>query len=85
MCILTYNIHTHIHMYILSVDTGTLVLILTYVYMHTGTPDLLLAMIMAAVMTTNEMTTTAILAEAIATRKTMLFPSIGVWVLVTGF
>ena len=42
-------------------------------------------MIMAAMMRTNEMTTTAILAEAIATGKTMLFPSTGVWVHVAAF
>ena len=79
------SIHTYIHMYILSLDKCTLVLILTNVYIHTASPDLLLAMIMAATMRTNEMTTTAILAEAIATGTTMLFPSIGVWVLVAGF
>ena len=43
--------------------------------MHTGSPDLLLAMIMAAIISTNEMTTMVILAEAIATGTTMMFVS----------
>ena len=74
-------IHTCIHTYIV-VDTDTFVLI--YVYMHTGSPDLLLAMIMAEMMRTNEMTTMVILAEAIATGTTMLFLSAGVWAHVAG-
>ena len=47
-------------------------------------PDLLLAMIMAAMMTTNEMTTMIILTKAIATGTTMLFASTGVWLHVAG-
>ena len=39
---------------------------------------------MAAMMRTNEMTAMVILAEAIATGTTMLFASIGVWLLVAG-
>ena len=46
--------------------------------MHTGPPDLLLAMIMAAMMRTNEMVTMVTLAEAIATGTTTLFASTGV-------
>ena len=56
----------------------------THTHTHTGPPDLLLAMIMATMMRTNEMTTMVILAEAIATGTTMLFASIGVWLLVAG-
>ena len=52
--------------------------------MHTDSPDLLLAMIMAATMTTNEITTVIILSKAIATGTTMLFVSTGVWLHVAG-
>ena len=55
----------------------------TCTYMHTDmyTPDLLLAMMIAVTMITNDMVTIKVmLVEAIATGTTMFCTSIGTWV-----
>ena len=55
---------------------------LIYVFIRISPPDLLLAIMIAVTMRTNEMVTTKVMEEAIATGTTVLFVSIGIWVLV---
>ena len=55
-----------------------------HTYICVCPPDLLLAMMIAVTIRTNEMVNTKVMEEAIATGTTMLFASIGTWLYVAG-